>query len=182
MKSEGTVVTIYDTNDKMDMEMLQALCVDTGEAIQDFIRIDNHVLVQSNNISLAKYNQKEDMYQGLDVNIAIASTITATQARVFMSSFKNLEGYRIYSPPRERYRQYSCKQTTSYRGNKLGQLKLEYTIEKAIFIAPKVYVLRFKENKSIIKIKELKNINNLTIDEFEKLLFKDNKLKVSLDI
>ena len=35
-----------------------------------------------------KYNQYDDVYHGLDVNVAIASTITAG-ARLTMSKFKN---------------------------------------------------------------------------------------------
>ena len=41
------------------------------------------------------YNEKEDFTYGLDVNIAIASCITAG-ARVEMSQYKNNPDYNIY--------------------------------------------------------------------------------------
>ena len=35
----------------------------------------------------------------------------------------------------------------------LGQIKLEYTIEKAVFLAPKVYGIEDENGKTILKIK-----------------------------
>jgi len=63
-------------------------------------------------------------------------------------------------------------------GPKLGQLKLECTAEKGVFLAPKVYALHNvmdngKPLPDIIKAKGLKNTKGLTFDVFEQMLNKD---------
>jgi len=42
--------------------------------------------------------------------------------------------------------------SSQFIGNKLGQMKLEYVANKAIFIAPKVYGLILTDGTEIIKI------------------------------
>ena len=68
-------------------------------------------------------------------------------------------------------------------GNKLGQLKLEHIIEKAVFLAPKAYYLETDSAEKIIKIKGLnagviKNLSDsddLNLDTFIKILHKDGE-------
>ena len=55
----------------------------------------------------------------------------------------------------------------------LGKLKLEHVCDKAIFLTPKVYFLETVDNKTIYKVKGLKHEIELSIKDFEKLLFKD---------
>ena len=52
--------------------------------IVDIVELENHVMIQIN------YHETNvnDLYNGTDVNIAIASAITA-YARIHMSQFKN---------------------------------------------------------------------------------------------
>jgi hypothetical protein len=79
------------------------------------------------------------LYHGQDINIALASAITGA-ARVFMSVFKNNPNFTLY---------YSDTDSAvidemlpaSIVGNGLGQMKLEHVINKAVFLAPKVYGL-----------------------------------------
>ena len=63
-------------------------------------------------------------------------------------------------------------------GKGLGQLKLECTAEKGVFLAPKVYALHNvvedgKPLPDIIKAKGLKNTSGLTFEVFEQMLNKD---------
>lgn len=54
-------------------------------------------------------------------------------------------------------------------GNQLGDMKLKYNnIEKAIFITPKVYYLRFTNNVEIMKAKTINNIG-LTFKDYLKI-------------
>jgi len=41
-------------------------------------------------------------------------------------------------------------------GTELGQVKLEYVVKKAVFLAPKVYALVTEDGQEIIKVKGLK--------------------------
>lgn len=65
-------------------------------------------------------------------------------------------------------------------GNNIGQLKLEYIINRAIFLGPKAYYLELDNGKTIIKIKGLNSalVNNseLTFENFYRLLYKENVL------
>jgi len=45
-------------------------------------------------------------------------------------------------------------------------MKLENIINKAVFLAPKVYYLETKDNKVIYKVKGLKHDINLTLQDF----------------
>jgi hypothetical protein len=70
--------------------------------------------------------------------------------------------------------------STEFVGNALGQLKLEYVIKKAVFLAPKVYGLitvnENGDNIEIIKAKGLTkdSIKNIKVSDLELLLNKDS--------
>jgi hypothetical protein len=61
-------------------------------------------------------------------------------------------------------------------GKALGQVKLEHTIVKAVFLAPKVYALITEDGKEIIKVKGLTQevTNKLHFTDLEALLIKDS--------
>jgi hypothetical protein len=59
----------------------------------------------------------------------------------------------------------------------LGKLKLEYICNKAIFLAPKVYCLDTDDVGVIYKVKGLKHDIELTMKDFENLLFKKSMLE-----
>jgi hypothetical protein len=61
----------------------------------------------------------------------------------------------------------------------LGKLKLENTCNKAIFLSPKVYCLETIDGKIIYKVKGLKHDVDLTMNDFEQLLYKNSILKKS---
>ena len=62
-------------------------------------------------------------------------------------------------------------------GNEIGKLKLEYTIDKAVFLGPKCYYLETDIGK-IVKVKGLNskiaNNGEVEIIDFYKLLTKDS--------
>lgn len=62
-------------------------------------------------------------------------------------------------------------------GNNLGQVKLECTIEKAVFLAPKVYGLITKDGKEIIKVKGVtKDVcDSIHFKDLQDLLYKDSR-------
>ena len=110
----------------------------------------------------------------MDVNIAIASAITA-YGRIHMSQFKNNPNYKLY------YSDTDCvvidkPLSPDLIGNKLGQVKLEHIINKAVFLAPKVYALITDQGEQIIKAKGLTKdvIQDINIADFEFLLSKDS--------
>jgi hypothetical protein len=137
MKTQTTEVCIYDCSTDKGKENFRNELDIYGESIQDYIHLDDHFVIVRDSLIKLKYNEDLDMYHGLDVNIAIASAITAG-ARVHMSFFKNNPNFNLY---------YSDTDSTvtdaplpDYMvGSKLGQMKLEHTINRAIFLAPKVY-------------------------------------------
>ena len=121
-----------------------------------------------------KYDEKEDMYHGQDINIAIASAITAG-ARVHMSLFKNNPLFNLY---------YSDTDSSvvdkplpeELVGSRLGQVKLEHVINKAVFLAPKVYGLVDIDGNEIIKVKGITHEKALELNFYnlEQLLVKDS--------
>ena len=56
-------------------------------------------------------------------------------------------------------------------------MKLEYLIDKAIFLAPKVYYLETENGKVIYKVKGLSHKIELNKDDFNNLLFKESTLQ-----
>ena len=176
MKPEATEVKLYDQRDSSQMELLQILLECYGESVQDLIKVGNHYIMQDNR-KCYKFNQKEDVYHGLDVNIAIASTITAG-ARSYMSQFKNIDGVKLYYSDTDSIIVNKPLSDASV-GNKLGQVKLECTIKRGVFLAPKVYGLITTEGETIIKVKGLTKdaVKNVTVDDLESLLVRDSVLK-----
>ncbi|TLY78186.1 MAG: hypothetical protein E6K49_06490 [Gammaproteobacteria bacterium] len=59
----------------------------------------------------------------------------------------------------------------------LGKMKLEYILNDAIFLAPKMYYLETIDSKVIYKVKGLKHEVELTKIDFENLLFKQSILE-----
>jgi hypothetical protein len=61
-------------------------------------------------------------------------------------------------------------------GSNIGQLKLEHTIDRAVFLAPKVYGLVTVEGEEIIKIKGVSKdiVSKLYFSDLEALLIKDS--------
>jgi hypothetical protein len=174
IKSESTKVEIIENN---NIEKLNKYLDKYHTDIDDIFYFDNYtILIIKTNKFIPDSNRSEipgDISGQLDINVAVASAITA-YGRIHMSVFKNNPDYKLY---------YSDTDSGVINkplpdhmiGNELGQMKLEHTIKKAIFLAPKVYGLVDINDNEIIKAKGLTkdSIKNLKVSDLELLLRKD---------
>lgn len=83
--------------------------------------------------------------------VQIASAVTS-YARIFMYDFKNIKNNECYYTDTDSIF-VKEKLDEKFIGGNLGEFKLEYKIEKAYFIAPKVYYISLKDNQSKIVLK-----------------------------
>jgi hypothetical protein len=149
MKLENTVSEIYNLNTDTGKLALKTMLDTSGSSVLDFIEFDNNNYLFLKDTTSNLSSEDEDLYHGPDVNIAIASTISAG-ARVFMSQFKNNPKFRLYYSDTDSI-VVDTELDPSFIGTTLGQLKLEHVIERAVFVAPKVYGLVDTEgNESFI--------------------------------
>lgn len=174
MKLETTVVDIFDCSTPEGSKLFENALEVYGETIYDYINLDGcFVIVRDSRVDI-KYSEDQDMYHGLEVNIAIASAITAA-ARVQMSVFKNNPLFNLYYTDTDSI-VIDKQLPESMVGDKLGQLKLEHVVNRAVFLAPKVYGLITEEGEEIIKVKGISHsvASELHINELEYLLIKDS--------
>jgi hypothetical protein len=174
MKLETTVVDMYDISTDEGKAHFREMVDILQLNIKDFIKIDETIIIVRNSRVPLKYDEELDMYHGQDINIAIASAITA-YARIKMSFFKNNPLFKLY---------YSDTDSAVIDrplpdfmvGNGLGQMKLEHTINKAIFLAPKVYGIVDVDGTELIKVKGITHsvAQDLNINDLEHLLVKDS--------
>lgn len=134
MKLEFTEISIYDTSTDEGKDFFEEMLDQYQETIHDYIKIGNKYLIVRNSLFPLKYNEELDKYHGQDINIAIASAITAG-ARVHMSKFKNNPDFNLYYSDTDSG-VFDQPLPAEFVGNKLGQFKLEYVLTKAIFLAP----------------------------------------------
>jgi hypothetical protein len=111
-----------------------------------------------------------------NVSIGIASAITA-YARIYMSHFKNNPNFILYYSDTDSA--YLDRPLPDYMvsNTELGNMKLEYVLNKAIFLSPKMYYLETESGKIIYKVKGFKHEVELTENDFENLLFKESFLE-----
>ena len=146
------------------------------EDVIEFTELGDKILVQHRSQLL---DQKTELYGNLEthnISIGIAAAITA-YARIHMSQFKNNSDFNLYYTDTDSI--YIDKPLPNYLvdSKELGKMKLEYILDKAIFLAPKVYCLQTQDNELIYKVKGLKHDIELTMDDFENLLTKHSILE-----
>jgi hypothetical protein len=174
MKFDTTEICMYDTStDEGKADFIKWLEI-YEESVLDYIKIDNTYFIIRNSRLTIKYDEKLDMYHGQDINIAVASAITA-YARVHMSVFKNNPEFNLYYSDTDSI-VIDSPLPSKYIGSALGQVKLEHTINKAVFLAPKVYGLVDVDGNEIIKIKGISHnlASEFNISNLEQLLIKDS--------
>jgi hypothetical protein len=174
MKMELTKVDIYNVGDEAGLDQFNLMIESCGETIQDYIKVDNNYIIIRDTLLDIKHDNNLDMYHGQDVNIAIASAITSA-GRIFMSIFKNNPNFNLYYSDTDSA--VTDRQLPdSIVGGGLGQFKLEHVIERAIFLAPKVYGLVTADGTEIIKVKGIHQeiASNLNINDLEQLLVIDS--------
>jgi hypothetical protein len=126
----------FNLNTEAGKLALKTLLDTAPNSVKIFIEFDSNKYLFVGNTLADVLN--EDNYHGFDVNIAIASTITAG-ARIFMSAFKNNPLYNLFYSDTDSI---VIDRLLNARlvGAALGLLKLEHTITRAVFLARKVYV------------------------------------------
>jgi hypothetical protein len=178
MKNEFTRVDIYEINTESDKVAFKDLLKIWGTTIKDFVLLDNHLIVLRDSLLDLRTNPDHeiDHYHGIDANIAIASAITAN-ARIYMSLFKNNSKFHLfYSDTDSIFIDGELPEEMIGKG--LGQLKLEYIVKKAVFLAPKVYALITEDGQEIVKVKGITPqalINeNIHFNDIANLLIQDS--------
>ena len=123
-------------------------------------------------------NKIESNNETHNVSIGIASAITA-YSRIHMSQFKNNPKINLYYTDTDSIYTDSDIDESFISDTILGKLKIEHVCKKAIFLSPKVYCLETIDKEFIYKVKGLKHEIELTLNDFEQLLYKDSIIKKS---
>jgi len=173
MRLEITKVEMFDCSDESGINYFRSKLDLYGTTVQDYIKLDDTFIIIRNALTDIFYNDELDKYYGQDVNIAIASTITAG-ARIYMSVFKNRSNFKLYYSDTDSII-IDVELPAELIGESLGQFKLEQVIERGVFLAPKVYGYITESGKEVIKVKGIKEeiVSELKIDDLDQLLIKD---------
>jgi hypothetical protein len=164
-------ITIFDTQKEyLDFEN------DHAEEILDILELDQKILVKHKSFQKEIDTMLDGIKETHNTNVAIASAITA-YARIHMSQFKNNLDFNLFYTDTDSV--YIDKPLSKELVSKteLGLMKLENICKKAIFLSPKVYCLLNEDGKLIYKVKGLSHNIELTMDDFNFLLVKDNLLE-----
>nr|YP_009487229.1 hypothetical protein [Russula abietina]AWB36131.1 hypothetical protein [Russula abietina] len=129
-----------------------------------------------NLIELKKSESIIESKESHDVHVGIAAAITA-YSRVHMTQFKNNPDFNLYYSDTDSIFIDKPLHDHMVDSKVLGKMKLEYILDKAIFLSPKVYYLETEDGKVIYKAKGLKHEVELTKDNFKNLLFKGATLE-----
>src|SRR6202034_593024 len=151
MRLESTKIEMFDVTDETESGLLKDLVDLYGKTVKDFIKLDNFIVTVRDSLLHYEYNENEDMFHGVDINVSIASAITAG-GRMWMSTLKNNPNFKLYYSDTDSAA--IDRPLPSYMvGEALGQFKLEYVVKRAVFLAPKVYALITDSGEEIVKIK-----------------------------
>ena len=179
MKTTKTVVDIFDTSKRDDQNRLKELHHDLGEDLLSYDIVGTKfIVVNRNDVSNFHYSEERNEFFGLDVNVGIASAITAS-ARLYMGNFKNSDHILYYTDTDSIVTNKPLE--SKWVGNKLGQLKLEHEVLLGIFIAPKVYLIADINKNVTVKVKGLSKdaIKSASLKNFSNLLEESGKLHFS---
>ena len=140
MKSETTKVVILDNNNQ---DEINNFIHKFNTTIVDITYLDNYTILiykiyEFKPTADSLYSDIDSIHQ-MDINVAVASAISA-YARIHMSYFKNNPSFNLYYSDTDSA-VIDAPLPDFMVGNALGQMKLEHTISKAVFLAPKAYGL-----------------------------------------
>jgi DNA polymerase elongation subunit (family B) len=147
-----------------------------NDEIQSCVELGNKVMVIFRTHQSDINTMLDGIKQTHNVSVAIASAITA-YARIHMSQFKNNPDFKLYYSDTDSAYIDKPLPEDLVNSKVLGKMKLENVLTKAIFLAPKMYCLQTVDGKVIYKVKGLSHDVNLTMDNFEQLLYKDTFIK-----
>ena len=170
----------------VDKDKYQEFETEIAESLVSFEELDNKFLVELKskdtlrNTMLSSGSEKASG-DDLNTNIAIASAITAYARMEMANLLKYLvdNDYTIFYKDTDSVVIDRELPDSMVSSSELGKLKLEFTLNKGIFLAPKVYCLETDEGQLVVKVKGLGKEVELTVADFESLLYKDAKLERS---
>ena len=147
-----------------------------SDEVQNCIELGDKIMVIYRTHQADINTMLDGFKQTHNVSIAIASAITA-YARIHMSQFKNNPDFILYYSDTDSA--YIDRPLSEDMISKtvLGKMKLENILTDAIFLAPKLYCLETEDGKIIHKVKGLNHNIDLTLSDFESLLYKDNYIQ-----
>lgn len=160
MDDDFVFTYIMDKNDYSKFEDINK------NSIIDVISIDDNYLVQVKNPKVELDTTLDNASEVHNINIAIASAITA-YSRIHMSQFKNNPNYTLLYTDTDSIYIDRPLPDSLVSNTELGKLKLERICDKAVFIAPKVYGLLDENGNLIVKIKGLtsESSKDITLDQ-----------------
>jgi hypothetical protein len=140
------------------------------------------VIDLNNGLNIVSFINKEDPdddsdIANSDISISIAASCTA-YARVALSYFLNSDDYNVYYHDTDSIIT-DKPLNDKFVGKELGQLKLEYKVNKAVFLAPKVYSIITDQGKTVTKVKGFKE--TVSFEFLESLLVRDSALSLNQD-
>ena len=91
-----------------------------------------------------------------------------------MSKFKNNPNIELFYTDTDSYF-FKGEFPEDMIGKDIGQFKLEYLLNEAVFLGPKIYGGITSDNKYICKIKGFKNPNLISFEDLKSLLIKDTR-------
>lgn len=149
---------------------------DHAEEVMKIVELGDKILIQHRS---NEKDQQTELYGNLEthnVSIVIAAAITA-YARIHMSQFKNNSNYNLYYSDTDSIYIDKPLNKSLVNNKVLGLMKLENVLNKAIFLAPKMYYFETIEGDIVYKVKGLKHEVELTKLDFENLLIKQSILE-----
>lgn len=145
----------------------EGLCLDTGES---GLKIHSEIINPVSGESV-RIMSKSVVLDNAFTNVAISAYVTA-YSRILMHKI-----YLKSGPNHTYYTDTDSIFTTKIfpTGNKLGQLKLEYTTKSAVFLLPKTYINEGVEGESFSKKVTMKGfdkkkIKDFTVEDFRRQL------------
>lgn len=153
----GEINVSYEVISKNELKQINA------ENIVDLIEFDELVLIGL---------KSEVIEDNSNISVGVAAAITA-YSRIHMSQFKNNPNINLFYTDTDSIYTDSELDPSFIDSKILGKLKLEYTVDEAVFLGPKSYCLKLNNDKTIVKVKGLKNVEDLAINDFKDLLTKN---------
>lgn len=150
---------------------------------KDIVKLGKYIMLgqESTNNSLEvlkRCQENKKRYNLLQISTPIA-VFTTAYARMHMAELKIKYKDHIYYSDTDSFFM-DIPLPDSMVGDELGKFKLEYDIQEAVFLAPKVYALRLEDGTEVIKVKGSKN-KNISFDQFKFLLNKGESLEIRQD-
>lgn len=143
----------------------------------NFIKLDDDKILVELSKGVNRYTNFKDSqnrrekYHLSDISLPIAMFVTA-YARMQMAHFKFIYQNNIYYSDTDSIVLDKALPDNLVSNTELGKFKLEYEIEEAVFLAPKVYAFKTKDGDNICKIKGSKY--KIDFELMKSLLLKDS--------